>query len=245
MRHALTLPAAALAALALAACGGVPTPQLSSADSMREALRIIDMDYERYPQYSVILEDMRADGRPEHQYRVVYSDTAGGDLALRETRTPWVEVKPDEFQRHMENLGMAVYAKNADGTRDTTAVPAGFHYVGDERYGQWQQGSNGSFWVWYGQYALMRNLLDGDIFDRDYRDYRRHRARYGSRPYYGRSQQWGSSGTYTARSRPDFMARRASIQQASRSGFESKVQQRTGRSNMSGVRSRSGGSGGK
>lgn len=37
----------------------------------------------------------------------------------------------------------------------------GKQLVGNPHYGHWQGGSGGSFWVWYGQFALMQNLLGG------------------------------------------------------------------------------------
>ena len=49
-------------------------------------------------------------------------------------------------------------ANNADGQGP------GSQLVGNPNYGQWRTDSGGSsFWVWYGQYALMRNLLGGGI----------------------------------------------------------------------------------
>lgn len=38
---------------------------------------------------------------------------------------------------------------------------AGSQLVGNPHYGRWQTGSGGSFWVWYGQFALMRDLIGG------------------------------------------------------------------------------------
>lgn len=38
----------------------------------------------------------------------------------------------------------------------------GTQLVGNPTYGQWQNNSSGrSFWVWYGQYSLLRNVLGG------------------------------------------------------------------------------------
>ena len=37
----------------------------------------------------------------------------------------------------------------------------GSQLVGNPHYGHWQGGSGSSFWVWYGQFALMRNLMGG------------------------------------------------------------------------------------
>jgi len=49
------------------------------------------------------------------------------------------------------------------------AQPAGFAYVappsqGSNQYGYWEHRGGGDFWVFYGQYALLRDLL----FNRQY-----------------------------------------------------------------------------
>ena len=66
---------------------------------------------------------------------------------------------------------------------------AGSHLVGNPRYGQWQGGGANSFWVFYGQYALMRSLFFGPrtYYHRDWYS-RRGWSYYGNvgRHYYGR-----------------------------------------------------------
>ena len=83
---------------------------------------------------------------------------------------------------------------------------AGSYLVGNPAYGQWRQNSSGSsFWEFYGQYALFRDLLGGGrgwSQDRWYRD--RNWSYYGDqgRHYYGSrndQKQW----TDTARRNPD------------------------------------------
>jgi len=60
----------------------------------------------------------------------------------------------------------------------------GTQLVGNPTYGQWQSNaSGGSFWVWYGQYALLRNVLGGRQYG--YSDWSRDR-RYSYYHDYGR-----------------------------------------------------------
>ena len=50
----------------------------------------------------------------------------------------------------------------ANGAQD---FGTGSQLIGNPNYGQWQQSSNGdSFWEFYGKYALLANLLGGDLF---------------------------------------------------------------------------------
>ena len=52
-------------------------------------------------------------------------------------------------------------SQRANGAED---LGPGGQLVGNPSYGQWRTDSGGnSFWVWYGQYALMRSLLGGGI----------------------------------------------------------------------------------
>ena len=67
---------------------------------------------------------------------------------------------------------------------------------GSNQYGYWDRRGGQSLWVWYGQYALLRDLL----FNRDYRpipsnDYDGYRgARTGGHTYYGRADDNPSAG---------------------------------------------------
>ena len=83
---------------------------------------------------------------------------------------------PTEFNRALSDP-LNVLADLSDGALprvDATSAQAsraangaadfgpGSQLVGNPNYGQWHTGSGGSsFWVWYGQFALMRDLLGG------------------------------------------------------------------------------------
>jgi len=124
----------------------------------------------------------------------------------------WVEVSPATYQAMRNDLGMAIEHKPAgkyDSEADHVAQPAGFAYVApngqSNQYGYWDHSGGESFWVFYGQYALMRDLL----FNHSYRplgryefeDYRSYQST--GRTYYGRDEaagtpKYGSQGTATA-----------------------------------------------
>jgi hypothetical protein len=65
---------------------------------------------------------------------------------------------------------------------------------GRNQYGYWDNSGGHSFWVWYGQYALMRDLL----FNHSYRspdpyEYYNYRTYYERRqPYYGDTPSGGA-----------------------------------------------------
>ena len=82
---------------------------------------------------------------------------------------------------------MVVLSKGPDGTVDRDEHPPGYQQVGDERYGQWRDDGGGrSFWEFYGQYALLSNLIGGfgrPIYRDDWDGYRDARGR--GQTYYG------------------------------------------------------------
>jgi hypothetical protein len=112
--------------------------------------------------------------------------------------TDWIPVSAEMYEDHYNDLGMALnskpYGKFADEVEDE-AAPSGMSYVGNERYGRWHSGSGGSFWEFYGKYALFQTLLGMNRpgYSRtewdEYRSYRdRNEAYYGgtnNAPRYG------------------------------------------------------------
>jgi hypothetical protein len=192
------------------------------------------------PDYMIILEDMRQEGSffvdYFHRYKVTQGD--------RSQTTNWVEVTESTYKQYEPFLGMALVAKTDQGVNNTPH-PAGYHYVGNPQYGSWNQGSGGSFWVFYGQYSLMRNMMGyggRSIYRNDYNDYRTSSSR--RQPYYGRNKEWGTSGSVTQKQKPSFYQRRKQRLANRQSAFSQKARNRAGRS-RSGFGSRSRGGFGK
>jgi hypothetical protein len=161
-----------------------------------------------YTSWDKLLVDMRAQkGTYEQKLRTV--STREGVTTSDER---WVAVGKPVYQAMERNLGMAVEHKSTgkyDQESERVAQPAGFAYMAapgqSNQYGHWEHSGGRDFWVFYGQYALMRDLL----FNRDYRpldrreyeDYRTYRQR--DQTYYGRdtatdsAPKYGTSGTAT------------------------------------------------
>lgn len=205
-------------------------------------------------EYSIILEDMKVEGNFVdeyfHKYKLISVQEITGqeDVQFKEATTEWFQVSPEQYQQYENALGMVIASKDAEGNETNIAQPPGYQYVGNERYGRWRTQSDGSrFWEFYGKYALMSsvfNMVSGPIYYRDYSGYRDHYRRRA--PYYGSNKQWGTQGTYAKKTHPTFFKRQQQRASASKNRFSNKVKNRTSRSSMSRVRSRSGGSrGGK
>lgn len=215
--------------------------------------------------FSIILEDMKVEGsffnKYYHRYKVLTSTGENVDKAT----TDWMEVKEKFFWEHERNLGMTLASRTEDGALHKEAAPPGFYnYVGDSRYGRFEQRNGQSFWVFFGQYMFLRSMLNlggVDVFDDDYRKWKRNYR--GRKPYYGSASgryksRYGTYSAYNRKSRPDFFERRrrssgwsksqyttTGDKRRSRGTFGSGVRRSNGRysSGSGGFRSRGGGFG--
>ena len=197
---------ALVAVAVIAGCGRAPDP-----------VQQTSRDLERYPEYSVIIEDLKVEDGffPDYFLRLRILTASGQRVDGRDTLvyadrvTEWQEVEEEVMARYQHYLGMVVASKTLDGGRTTArqAHPPGYQYVGNSQYGYW---GGGGFWQFYGQYAFMSAMLGGfGVGRRDYDDYRRNRE--VGRPHYGPTRQgrptFGTAGTQTRKTRPNFYQR--------------------------------------
>ncbi len=211
--------------LLLAGCGGTRDPVVEMQRSLSSA-----------PDYTIILEDMRAEEglfpKYYHRYRVVQGE--------KQVETNWVDVQEEIYRKYEPFLGMALASKTESEVTNSPHPP-GYNYVGNPTYGHW---GGGGFWVWYGQYSMMRSLMGGgmgrQIYRNEWDDYRSHRT--SQRPYYGKNKDFGTNGSLTKQSKPAFYQRRQRSLARQRSGFGQRVNNRIGRS-RTGFGSRGGGFG--
>ncbi|MCX6629680.1 MAG: hypothetical protein NTW28_18840 [Candidatus Solibacter sp.] len=194
------------------------TLKTGAADLPKQAEQLKTLSAQLYESWDKILVDMEVRGsgnaRAYNQkiktVRTKIAD-ATGKASTAASDEKWVDVSKAQYQAMEKNLGMAIEHKPAgkyDTESERVAQPAGFAYMAPQgqsnQYGHWEQRNGTSFWVFYGQYALMRDLL----FNRDYRpmdyreyqDYRTYRER--NQTYYGRdtasqAPKYGTSGTAT------------------------------------------------
>ena len=216
--------------------------------SSETSLDKLQRQLDQYPEYSVTLQDMEEKGY-RHQYRVAIGELEPGsdEMVFRESIRDWQKVGRQTYNRYQPYLGMVILSKGADGKVDQGQHPPGYQQVGDDRYGQWRDDRRGgSFWEFYGKYALMSHLFGTfgrPVYRNDWGSYRT--ARQSGRPYFGSQRQYGTRGSYTKTTNPTFYDRQRVRQQRSGDRFSRKVSDRTRRSSMSGTRSRSSGRGGK
>lgn len=109
----------------------------------------------------------------------------------------WSQVTKARYEANKKNLGMVLEHKPGgkyDHEIEKAASAPGYAYMCPpeqkrNNYGYWNSGPGGSFWVWYGQYALMRDLFWGPryspVYADSWRDYRDHRT--SGRTWYGKT----------------------------------------------------------
>lgn len=181
--------------------------QESFDDSYRTIPLLLD---QLYLSWDKILEDMEITEGYEvlffHTYKIIKIDEA--NQTSEEVKKE--QVTRDVYMRHEEHLGMVLESKpkgKFDFDASKLASPPGYNYIGNSHYGRWERDRSGrSFWVFYGQYALMRNLFWGSGFYRpvyrsDWDGYRQAQSR--GQTYYGSDtagqKVYGSKGTQTAK----------------------------------------------
>ncbi|MFY0626043.1 MAG: hypothetical protein JXR07_07105 [Reichenbachiella sp.] len=197
--------------------------------------------------FSIVLNDMNVEGTftntYKHEYVVITEEQPGQP---EEQNYGWFEVSESYFEMHVNDMGMELASRGEDGKLSKGVNPPGYNnYIGNEKYGQWENRGGHSFWAFYGQYAFMNsmfNMMTYPVRRSYYNDYRR--GYYGTgRGYYGPMtggrSYYGTNSSYTQSSRP------RSSWSRNNSSFKQRVAGRTSRSGSrySGSTSRSRGGG--
>ncbi len=214
--------------------------------------------YNKYPEYSVILSDMREEGLffkdYYHLYQVIYLENNPRDPKspiVHERLTPWYQVDEKLYNKYKSCLGMTILAKKKDGTISDVPQPPAYQFVGDPRFGRWVTDQSGHrVWEWFGRYLVLSALIEatGDIAEgllkrrrvryEDWHTYTiytsRGRPYYGPRDIHGRPT-YGTTGTFTRRKYDSFFERQKARMGSKKSAFERKVASRIGRTRASRV----------
>lgn len=200
--------------------------------------------------YSIILYDMDVKGNFFESYFHKYKIVRGSDPEnISEIETDWKEVGEKEFKNYVNDMGMEIAARDSTGKLTKNVAPPGYNnYVGNPRYGYWNNSGGSSFWAFYGQYAFMSSMFNMMTYParRSYYDDWRGNYYGSGRRYYGprddRGGYYGTNSSYNRNSNP------SSSWSRNNSSFKNRVASRTGRtssnrSSSSSSRSRGGGFG--
>ncbi len=182
----------------------------SAADLPAKASELQTLSGQLYNSWDKVLVDMEtrgigSDKSYDQKIRTVNTHLADASAKTGEITSDekWVVVPQSTYKAEQNDLGMAVEHKSAglyDVEAEKVAQPAGFAYVappsqGSNQYGYWDHSGGHDFWVFYGQYALLRDLL----WNHSYRPLDRYEwdgyysSRTSGRTYYGRDEASGGS----------------------------------------------------
>ena len=199
--------------------GAADTLSNTAAALPRQSQEIQSLTAQLYNAWDKVLVDMEArNGGREHDQKIRTISTHYTDASAKNGQISsdekWVEVSSATYDAQKNDLGMVIAHKAAgkyDIEAERTAQPPGFAYVaspsqGSNQYGHWEHRDGRDFWVFYGQYALLRDLLFNNRYtpvDRyDWEQYRTYRSR--GQTYYGRdttagqgTPKYGTQGTTT------------------------------------------------
>ncbi|MBZ5622397.1 MAG: hypothetical protein LAQ69_27245 [Acidobacteriia bacterium] len=171
-----------------------------------------------YVAWDKILVDMEPRGNNQYGQKIRTVQTHFADASSKTGEVTsdekWVNVSQAVYEAQKNDLGMAIEHKpegKYEAEAEHVAQPAGFAYVappsqGSNQYGYWDHRNGSDFWVFYGQYALMRDLLWNHQYqpvDRyDWEGYRTYQSR--GQTYYGRdatssqsAPRYGTQGSAT------------------------------------------------
>ena len=198
--------------------GAADQLKASAATLPAKAGELQSLSAQLYTSWDKVLADMETRGigtSKEYDQKIETVKTQVADASAKAGTSSsderWVAVPQSTYQAMQKDLGMAIEHKSAgkyDSESDRVAQPAGFAYMappsqGSNQYGQWEHRDGRDFWVFYGQYALMRDLLfhhDYRPLDRgDWDGYRNYQSR--GQTYYGNDsasgQRYGTGGATT------------------------------------------------
>lgn len=236
-----------LLAFFLVGCGGGSSYKKSPLDEIIRDLPDNEV-------YSVILYDMDVKGNFFESYFHKYKIVRGSEPdKVSEIETDWKEVSEKEFKNYVNDMGMEIAARDSTGKLTKNVAPPGYNnYVGNPRYGYWNNSGGSSFWAFYGQYAFMSSMFNMMTYParRSYYDDWRGNYYGSSRRYYGpRDERGGSGGRYYGtNSSYNRNSNPSSSWSRNNSSFKNRVAGRTGRtssnrSSSGSSRSRGGGFG--
>jgi hypothetical protein len=202
----------------IGAADGLHQDSLAIPQKSKELEDLSGQLYDSWDKILVDLDTARGGDQKLYKEKIRTVRTHFIDPAAKKSETKtnegWVDVSQAQYQSVEHNLGMAIEHKSAgkyDAEAERVAQPAGFAYVAppnqrSNQYGYWDQRGGQSFWVWFPQYLILRDLLYNRYYPPltagEYYDY--HTTWRSGRTYYGYERsggvtvpRYGTAGTHT------------------------------------------------
>lgn len=189
-------------------------------DEIQQLKGLTGQLYDSWDKVLVDLEERRAGESRDYNEKIKTVRTHLIDVAAKNGETTseekWIQVPKSVYQGVEDKLGMTIEHKSAgkyDSEAERVPQPAGFAYVApptqaSNQYGYWEHRDGNTFWTFFPQYLLMRELLWAHQYHPpstiEYQGYRT--AQSTGQTYYGRdtvsgtqtsAPKYGTHGTFT------------------------------------------------
>ena len=189
-------------------------------DASRQLKGLSGQLYDSWDKVLVDLEERRGGESRDYNEKIKTVRTHLIDVADKKSETTsdekWIAVPQSAYHAVEDKLGMTLEHKSAgkyDSEAERVAQPAGFAYVApptqaSNQYGYWEHRDGNTFWTFFPQYLLMRELLWAHQYHPpstiEYQGYRT--AQSTGQTYYGHdtvsgtqtgAPKYGTHGTFT------------------------------------------------
>lgn len=158
------------------------TIAVSSMLSSPSALEKLEEEYKNTPVYSIILEDLKTENDAFFIKCSLVVPLPHEGTAMEITKK-WAETTKQEYEMVEPYKGLTIVTKK-NGETVYAANPPGYEYVGDPRYGRWENREGMSpVWVWLAGYAVWNSTRSQHISFDSYQQYQH--AKNNHTPYFG------------------------------------------------------------
>lgn len=154
---------------------------------------------------SVILTDIHSTGflikTYYHKYKLVYGFQSYEEMIVRTSGL--------FNEKHKKHIGMEIFRRFEDLREEYNALPPGAIFIGDKHFGYWKLAPSGQReWEFYRVYRTIPEYLGWGEWRPDADFFSLMNAHISqSKPFYGPNQEFGSSGSITQKSFPNFFTK--------------------------------------
>lgn len=195
------------------------------ASFQKNPVDILVRDMNNLNEFSIVLYDMDFDEAKDiykHKYQIIKHLKSPKDTLMSEI-TDWKNVSKEFFDENQKNMGMEIASKSNGKVKKETAPPGYSNYVGNPQYGQWVNHNGGTFWEFYGKYAMLSSILNMAFMPVHYSMWNDYNSFYRGtgNTFYGNGR-YGSNSAFSKFHNP--------TAKANTSSFASRIQSRVSRS---------------
>lgn len=155
---------------------------------------------------SVILTDIHSTGflikTYYHKYKIIYGFQSFEELIVRTSRS--------YSKKNQDNIGLSTFRRYVEAElEDFTALPPGSIFIGDKNFGNWVLDDSGDkTWKFFRVYRQLPLYLGWNEYVPTFRDFSKIKVHQDqNKTYFGSKSQFGTNGSITKKSFPNYFER--------------------------------------